>query len=210
LYDLDGLTWDDSGDLPTAVNTRLAGVRVEVLDGPKAGTFSISDAAGSYRLPGMPAGTVQLRATKDGYDPHVQMFTPSRQFGGDSVPNFTLGQPPHTLWGDVFLDNATRNPVVPSATRLAAVRVEILDGANGGKVTFSDESGRYRFDDLVTSPPFNVRFTKTSYQALTITISNIDRPLFLFRHNQQRHVQLLLTSQSVSTITPTARTGATL
>jgi hypothetical protein len=61
------------------------------------------------------------------------------------------------------------------------VRLEILDGPNSGKVTFSNQDGRYRFDDLVASPTFNIRFVKTGYQPGSSVISK-------FRHNQQHDV----------------------
>lgn len=100
-------------------------------------------------------------------------------------PSFTLGQPPHTLWGDVvtFL-NGTR-------TTLANVRVEIIDGPNKGGVRINDEKGRYRFDNLVGSPMFHIRIAKTHYQTLTRSVFNEDLFGFVFRHNEQVGVGLM-------------------
>ena len=43
---------------------RLAGVRVEVLDGQKARTVAVTDASGTYRLPpSLGYGPVTVRAT---------------------------------------------------------------------------------------------------------------------------------------------------
>jgi hypothetical protein len=168
LDDLRGTTYDDTAQLPGGDSVRLAGVRVEVVDGPKTGTFSISDSAGNYRLPGLPAGAVQLQATKTGFDPDMQAWTLPAFVG----PNFTLGEPPHTLWGDVSLERVVTT-VVPDT------RVEILTGPNAGKVTVSDQNGRYRFDDLVASPAFDMRVSKPGYQTRTLQTP-------AFHHNQQR------------------------
>ena len=88
-----------------------------------------------------------------------------------------LGQPPHTLWGEVALAGTS-----PSAF-VFDVRVEILDGPNAGKVAISDERGRYWFDDLAASPPFVVRFSKVGYRTRTYGMTEL-------RHNSQRNTQI--------------------
>ena len=49
--EIEGSVVDDGGDLPGGRNAGLAGVRIDVMDGQKAGAFVMSDAAGKYRLP---------------------------------------------------------------------------------------------------------------------------------------------------------------
>lgn len=46
---------------------KMAGVKVEVVDGPQAGTSVLSGPDGRFSLSVAPADTVTLRATKDGY-----------------------------------------------------------------------------------------------------------------------------------------------
>jgi len=45
----------------------LTGVRIEIDDGPQAGTSAISADQGMFEIPGTSAGPVTLRATKDGF-----------------------------------------------------------------------------------------------------------------------------------------------
>ena len=171
--EIEGWVSDDGGNLPVGQLARLAGVRAEVLDGPKAGAFVVTDAAGTYRLPPMGDGPINLRATKSGFDAQTQQFNPEFFL----VPPFMLGRPPHTLWGDVVLSRTTPSVLIPH------VQVEILDGPNDGKVVFSDENGRYRFDDLIASPLYALRFSKAGYQTRNY-------PMTELRHNEQRNVQI--------------------
>ena len=107
-----------------------------------------------------------FRATKNGYDPCVVTHKPGNLglwLGPDPrTLNFLLGRPPHALWG-----TTERSDLPAPPTKLADVRIEILDGANAGKVTFSDAAGSFRFDGLVASPRFNIVLTKTGYRAVT-------------------------------------------
>jgi hypothetical protein len=168
-----GYVNNDGGLVPGGRTSGLAGVRVEALDGQKAGTFAMTDRDGKYRMPNLGSGPVTARATKDGFDSDTQAFYPEYPGG----PTFMLGQPPHTLWGEVALAGTTPSVFVSD------VRVEILDGPNAGKVAFSDERGRYRFDDLVASPPFVVRFSKVGHRTRTYGMTEL-------RHNAQRNTQI--------------------
>lgn len=165
----------------------LEGVRVEILNGPKAGVVVATDAAGDYRLLDLPGVPMTFRATKDGYDPCSVTFTPGATFGLAGLPaltlNFVLGRPPHALWG------TTEQPTVanPRIT-LADVRIEILDGANAGKVTFSDAAGSFRFDGLVVSQKFSIVLTKTGYRAVTYPIDGGCFPLVCDFFHRSRDV----------------------
>ena len=57
------------------VNRALAGARVEVLDGPQAGTSTTSDTAGAFSLTGTFDGTSRFRASKEGYVAATQTFS---------------------------------------------------------------------------------------------------------------------------------------
>jgi hypothetical protein len=45
------------------------GVRIEVVSGPDAGTFATTGRDGAFALGGVAPGTLDLRATKSGYQP---------------------------------------------------------------------------------------------------------------------------------------------
>jgi hypothetical protein len=171
--DTQGHVTDDGGLVPGGRTIGLAGVRVEALDGQKAGTFALTDREGTYRMPNLGIGPVTVRATKDGFQSETEAFYPEYPGG----PIIMLGQPPHTLWGDVALARTTPSVFVSD------VRVEILDGPNAGKVAISDERGRYRFDDLVTSPPFLARLSRVGHQTRTYSMTEL-------RHNDQRNLQI--------------------
>jgi len=173
-HEIEGPVLDDSGLLPGGRRAGLAGARIEVLDGPKAGSVVLTDSAGTYRLPkDIGEGPITLRATKDGFDPHTEQFFPEYLAG----PLFILGQAPHTLWGDVVLAGSAPSVLVPD------IRLEILDGPNAGKVALGDHTGRYRFDDLNASPSYALRLSRTGHRTRTYTMPE-------FRHNQQHNVQI--------------------
>lgn len=82
----------------------LAGVRVEVLDGPQAGHSMISDATGQFGLTGLFAATNTFRATKEGYVTATQGFSTSAP-GGRPWIIFYLKPltPPVNIAGDYTL-----------------------------------------------------------------------------------------------------------
>jgi hypothetical protein len=53
-------------EVPPTEHT-LGGVRVEVVDGPDAGKFAVSDASGNYRLTGLGSGRISIAAKMPGY-----------------------------------------------------------------------------------------------------------------------------------------------
>jgi hypothetical protein len=63
-----------TGDVFDTVNRALAGARVEVLDGPQAGTSTTSDPAGAFSLTGIFDGTTRFRASKEGFVAATQPF----------------------------------------------------------------------------------------------------------------------------------------
>lgn len=140
------------------VSIPVAGVRVEVVDGPEKGRVSITNSDGRYDL-GSLTTNARVIATKDGWEPAHWMWLDSRLWD-------VLSQEPHVMWGSVRVGNTT--------TPLDGVRIEILDGPNAGKVTQTNAAGEYRFRDLVTSPRFNVELSKTSYQTRRVFVDNFN------------------------------------
>src|SRR5262245_38294568 len=47
----------------------LAGVRIQITDGPDAGTEAVSDSTGAFHLDSLKSGAIGILATKDGYQP---------------------------------------------------------------------------------------------------------------------------------------------
>lgn len=48
----------------------LVGARIDVVTGPDAGRFAVSDGSGAYQLSGVSAGTVSVVTTLDGFEPY--------------------------------------------------------------------------------------------------------------------------------------------
>ncbi len=135
----------------------LAGARVEVMNGPQAGQFTMADPSGAYALPGPFDEGTQFRATKDGYSAVVKALRVNVNcpacsgwflFFALDVPT-----PPVNLAGDYTLTlTADRACELPSDVRVrtypAALRpVERPDGSasTSFNVTFP---GTAFLDDL--------------------------------------------------------------
>jgi hypothetical protein len=108
----------------------LAGARVEVVDGPQAGTSTVADASGHYTMVGDFDDATRFRATKDGY----LAGTGTRQpFCQPCRPNWWLYfylapvAPPVDIAGDYTLtlraDGACANLPNEARTRTYAARI---------------------------------------------------------------------------------------
>jgi len=53
--------------------------------------------------------------------------------------------------------------------RLSDVRVEVTDGAQAGRFTFTDAEGRFHFPDPFTDSQFTLHASKVGYQDVTVT-----------------------------------------
>jgi hypothetical protein len=85
-FSLYGLVFD-MADRP------LAYVRIDVVDGPGAGTFATTDDSGRYEFPGTFSGfssdTMTIKATKDGYAPSLMRYQPKIS-GREALSAFML------------------------------------------------------------------------------------------------------------------------
>ena len=99
----------------------VAGVRIEAVDGALAGTSAISNATGSFALPGTFDGAVTFRASKQGY----VTGTATQNFGslGRASLIFTLDvpDPPVAIAGDYTLA-FTADPACPDLPDVARQR----------------------------------------------------------------------------------------
>lgn len=117
---------DDSAYQP------LAGVMVEILDGPQARLSGITDAEGEVRFSSHSVGPVNLRASKDGYTPST--ITLNWRAAGDVVidgitldpigPRLTLEPGDYTM--TVTTDPACTEIPEPLRTRVYAATVRPL------------------------------------------------------------------------------------
>ena len=112
---------------------RVAGVRVEVLDGPQAGTQMTSDADGRFSYTGTFASPVTMRATKDGYAVATSAARPST---GEYPPyvSFSLAPlaPPVPVAGNYTLtitaDSACAG--IPNDVRTRTYAATVTPGSN--------------------------------------------------------------------------------
>src|SRR5580765_1962231 len=65
------------GIISDGLGRPLSDVRIEVLDGSRAGVSATTDASGRYELPGSFSGAITIRATKDGYVSVTRHHDPS-------------------------------------------------------------------------------------------------------------------------------------
>jgi Carboxypeptidase regulatory-like domain len=86
-----------SGAVSDAAWRPLKGSRVEVIDGPRAGSVATTDEAGRFSMPGTFTGNVTVTASKDGYVPETRPVlaqgypSPAGNAGGSWEIAFSLG-----------------------------------------------------------------------------------------------------------------------
>lgn len=137
------------GSVSDTVRRPLPGALVAVLDGPLAGTTTLTDAEGKFELTGTAAGTATLRVSLDGFQTKTQSVAWRTSTSGAGVDGFiqldTL-EPPiglepgdYTLTIAIDLVTATDTRGIPQApcagfpVKLASFnyRVQILEGTSG-------------------------------------------------------------------------------
>jgi hypothetical protein len=132
-------------------NLPVADVRVETIGGPMSGSVVMTDASGSYAFNGV-SGVVQVRATKDGYQPSTQIVT-------QDTENVNIGlvpSVPYASLGGVYSltftaspscdlpDDAVKRTYTATITQADAALTIVLSGARFGTsgVTMNQFSGR--------------------------------------------------------------------
>ena len=182
-YRLTGTVEDDNRWLhdPANLNSRpVSGAIVEVLDGSTVATTTTTSTAGTFNVT-TSAASVTLRVSSVGFETRSVVVTPPTT----SLVTITLGRPLHTLLGEVR-DTLTLSHL------LAGARVEVVDGANSGKVAIANAAGKYRFDDLATSSPFHIRISAPGYLDATYLVPDAREGLTGdFVHSSTCHVYML-------------------
>ncbi|MGH7459504.1 MAG: hypothetical protein ACREMA_00570 [Longimicrobiales bacterium] len=146
---------------------RLSFGRVELLDGPRAGSVAVFDpVSGTYDLRDLPSGYARIRVSADGFLP-ATIKVPI----GVSVPQeivltrlAPLEGAVHSLGGMLW---ASEN------SAYGGVKVEILDGPHAGAFTFSDDDFGFYFFQNLTPGLIHVRASREGLATLTqaVTVS---------------------------------------
>jgi hypothetical protein len=170
-FHVQGVIEDDGCFLPgnVAACSPLADVRVEVMEGKETGRVATTGPDGRFDL-GMLTSepvtcaalwcdsyTVLITASKPGW------VSASERVGGNLTVTIRMGNEPHVFWGTVYLPGNVPRP------RAAGARVEIMIGPNAGKVAFTNDEGFFVFNDLVSSPQFQIEASKDGYQAVRVS-----------------------------------------
>ena len=149
---------------------RLSRARLEVIDGPKAGTLAqFNETSGFYVFSSLPAGQAAVRASADGFSSLTERVpvgtTVPRELvlqRSDPLPNATS-----SLSGFAFASSSSGG----STGAYVGVKIEILDGPLAGVFTFTSEAfGDYYFKDL---PPGDVRVRASAEWLQSQTLSTV-------------------------------------
>jgi len=145
---------------------RLSRARLEVFEGPSAGTSAqFNDATGVYEFRDLPAGFVQIRASAPEFAPIEVRLPVGANIVRELVLQRTAALPDarHTLGGTTFVADR------PNAAYVG-VKIEILDGPLEGIFTFTDEFfAQYFFRDMPPGP-IQVRASSAQVHAQTLTV----------------------------------------
>jgi hypothetical protein len=149
---------------------RMSGVRLEVLDGPRAGAIATFDAGtGIYEIAGLPGGFVQVRSVADGYIPLTARLPVGVMVANELVMHrlVPLDQTTSSLGGTIHAYPS--KPGDGFFFVYSDVKVEILDGPLAGIFTLSDELGLYSFTNL---PPglFQLRVSKDGLETQVTSV----------------------------------------
>jgi hypothetical protein len=141
-----------SGSVADTASRSLAGSRVEVIGGSRAGTFTTTDANGRFLMPGTFTDTVTIRATSAGYQPETTTVPPN------FPPNRFLPPPPRgevRRW-DVYL---SLQPDGPSANLAGAYTLTLT--AASTCTNLPDEARRHTYAATIVPGSRPTKFTGT-------------------------------------------------
>ena len=140
------VTLADTGHVLDTAFKPLAGVRVDVIDGPQAGASMVSDADGVFPLSGTFARTDSFRATASGHTPVTQRFSTSVP-GGKPWLIFYLPpfEPPLKLTGDYTLSLVADSACLdlPADVRRRTYAATIAPGADPNAFVLTAAGGPF-------------------------------------------------------------------
>jgi len=143
-----------SGVVEDAMFRPVGDCRVEIVDGPRAGTFVMTSAGGRFELPGVFSGPVTIRAFKEGFITGIRTVEPPPDGRRRLFVTFSLD------FTDPSAAFYTLSGVVtePGGPAIAGVRVSTSTSA-----TVTDSRGRY----VMTGLPVvdGIRFERDGYES---------------------------------------------
>ena len=121
-----------SGVVVDNVSRPLADARVEVIDGPGAGAFAVTDSSGRYALPGLFSNAITARASKEGYFTTTRTFAPSSRPSEHPDLSFILDSPSINIAGEYSMTIAADSACTefPAAARSRTYLATVTPSAN--------------------------------------------------------------------------------
>lgn len=160
-------TYSLAGRVSDTAFRSLAGARVEIVTGARAGTIEMSDDGGHFSLSGVFTGAVTLTASKTGYRSHTLTISPDRfppvSGAVEAWAAFYLGSgnPPADIAGSYAVtltaDTACNN--LPDAARVRTYTATVVPGS--GSDLFVGTLSDAQFFQLTSSCPIPERCSWT-------------------------------------------------
>lgn len=143
-----------SGYIVDTAFRAVAGVNVEVLDGPRAGSVTTSDAAGAFSYEGTFESLVRVRATKDGYA--TRELTSWTTTNGRMYAYFQLGSivPPVSAVAGSYMLTLSADAActaLPEDVRTRTYPVSVVATSNNGRFPAPADTA---FEGIVTGGQF--------------------------------------------------------
>jgi hypothetical protein len=142
-----------SGVVEDVMSRPVADCRVEIMDGPRAGTFVTTSAGGRFEMPGVFSGPITVRTSKEGFISATKTVDQPQDGRPRLLVSFALdfADPSAALY---TLSGTVTEPGGPA---LAGVRVSTSTSA-----AVTDSSGRYAIAGLFVID--QIRFEKDGYE----------------------------------------------
>jgi hypothetical protein len=148
-----------SGAVVDTASRPLSDAKVEVTDGPRAATFTMTDSAGRFSMPGTFTGNITIAASKNGYARATRPLhqfgpTPSGAAGGAWEVYFSLAPlGPSVDVSGVYTLTLAADSACPDWPAVARTRTYTARIArNGGSNSFLATLGDGRFFSTVPCP----------------------------------------------------------
>jgi hypothetical protein len=178
--------------------TALAGARVEIVDGPNAGKFATTDAAGAYQIANLSPGTWSMRASLASYDDTTKTVTVTGNTTLNLALNPTLKSTTETFKQQISLTDQPCSgvgarcqvleiPLHNTGTLDAKLTWDVLLGSHLRLQLYSEDTGTVLVQVDGTTP------ASLSFSAAVTTPGNY----------QLRVVALLVTVNTPFTLTTT-------
>lgn len=145
-------TFTLSGQVTNSLTSApVSGAVVTIADSANAGKSATTNASGAFTLGGLQAAGFTVNVTATGFG----STSKGVNLTSDTTMTVQLTPSPASLAGVVSGQGGER---VANAT------IQILDGPNAGRTTYSNATGDYRFDNLTATTAANVSIAASGYQ----------------------------------------------